>query len=782
MMTDDSAEFDEEQLRSFYPDRFVGARVLDEETHDYTLIDLDAVRSGVYCAARRKKPSAAATNTTQRTRPQRQDELPDGCDDEDAGGDGDQQNTGTEEAAMNTVGQLAAKKRKRLAAPPPGKRLQSAMRYSAKRSRARILKSLPVTQVEQPSIVTLTSREVAWSMTEVQMVEYISKRTPIVAACMATIKNHVLREGIRFTRDMDELIPSTEFQQYVAQRLVPFCYQCLDAILLLGLVPILYEREERSGQPWPYVPAIGTYVIKRHTVAGAVRLRFYWRNNSLQNAAWQRQVLRTRDQQGLEAWVARRQYEPRSPEQSDEAGGIYDPTVEIVHGFGYDMTADGLLGSKVATLLQMVDQRARHTFARATGEMNAANPPIFTEYNFAAEKQGSKPFQTGYYTSASVPLDMAGANGDHDIDGLASRTYTRDSAQREAYAGLLRTYEHDTGASAAATFGVQPEEYKSDLGGTALVQNAFTADGHPQPWQRQFHVSSSRQLRQGPTAHVSTDYVSVLQHLDDEVCAVFGVPRTYLLGTSIRAGTDLVASRLGEEITAYKKICGDILTHTYRMLFLNNDIRAWLTSEQRASRRSRNAPSSRAQSTAKAADGAGIDGIGPVTEEDLFVSEAIGAVQVSFPKNPVERIDELQTLYALGAISLTVFCTEIARRNNIDPGQLFMEQNGTAKVSDEMRQMGFAPYADNIRLQHAERMEKQRIDAAADLADKAAKAAAKAAAASAPPVVPKAATAPKAAATKKPVVGAGKTPTASAAKKPKTSADAGADDGSGESE
>lgn len=779
-MTDESVELDEEQLLSFYPDRFVGVRVLDEETHDYTLVDLDAVRSGVYCAARRKNPSVVASSV-QRRRAQRQEALPDGSDD-------DEQNIAAEDAAANSARKPATSKRKRsapAAAALPGTRLRSALRYSAKRSRARILKSMPVTQVEQPSVVTLTSREVAWSMTEVQMVEYISKRVPMVAACMATIKNHVLREGIRFTRDMDELIPSTEFQQYVAQRLVPFCYQCLDAILLLGLVPILYEREERSGQPWPYVPAIGTYVIKRHTVAGAVRLRFYWRNNSLQNAAWQRQVLRTRDQQGLEAWVARRQYEPRSPEQSDEAGGIYDPTVEIVHGFGYDMTADGLLGSKVATLLQMVDQRARHTFARATGEMNAANPPIFTEYNFAAEKQGSKPFQTGYYTSASVPLDMAGANGDHDIDGLASRTYTRDSAQREAYAGLLRTYEHDTGTSAAANFGVEPEEYKSDLGGTALVQNAFTADGHPQPWQRQFHVSSSRQLRQGPTAHVSTDYVSVLQHLDDEVCAVFGVPRTYLLGTSIRAGTDLVASRLGEEISAYKKICGDILTHIYQVLFLNDDIRTYLTSEQRASRRRRNAQprfsassartSSAGAKTATAdAPGAETDGIGPVTEEDLFVSEAIGSVQVSFPKNPVERIDELQQLYALGAISLTVFCTEIARRNNIEPGQLFMEQNSDAQVAPEMRQMAFAPYADYIRLKHAERMETQRIDAAADLADKAAKAAAKAAAASAPPTAPKAAAAPTAAAAKK--------PTAAATKKPKTSAGAGADGDKSESE
>lgn len=734
-MSSDEIDSDEEQLLPFYPDRFVGVRLLNAKTHDYTLVDLDAVRSGVYKAAATKRP--------------RQREVsPPGSDD-----DGDDDDKAVVPASRGDENR--GKRRRQMAV---GSRLRSAMRYSAKRSKARILKSPPVMQVEQPSVVTLTSREVAWSMTEVLMVEYVSKRVPIVAACISTIKDQVMREGIRFNRDTVELIPSTDFQQYVAQRLVPFCYQCLDAILLLGVVPILYEREERSGQPWPYVPAIGTYVIKRHTVAGAVRLRFYWRNNSLQNAAWQRQVLRTRDQQGLEAWVARRVYEPRTPEQSDESGGIYDPTVEIVHGFGYDMTADGLLGSKVASLLEIVDQRARHSFARATGEMNAANPPIFTEYNYAAEKQSSKNFQTGYYTSASVPLDMI---GDQDVDKLSSRTYTRDWSQMESYAGILRNHERETGVSAAATFGVEPEEYKSDLGGTALVQNAFSADGHPHPWQRQYHVSSSRLLRPGPTAHISTDYVSVLTHLDDEVCAVFGVPRTYLLGTSIRAGTDLVASRLGEEISAYKKICGDILTHIYNVLFLNDDIRTYLTSEQRARRRGNQQPRFSSPARApSAATAATADTVGPVTEEDLFVSEAIGSVQVSFPKNPVERIDELQQLYALGAISRTVFCTEIARRNNIEPGQIFVEQDGVdTDVALEMRQMAFAPYAEYIKLKHAERMETRRLDSAAELADKAHAAAAEAA------KITAAAKPPAAAASAKPAAPAAVSTTKQAVKK-----------------
>lgn len=728
--SDSELDSDEQQLMAFFPDRFVGLRVPSSRSTRHKLIDLDEMRSGLYHAAvkrRRRRLDREAT-----------------ADENDSDADVD------DKIKSPPKGAVADKVRTKRAAPG-GTRMRSAIRLSAKRSRARILKSPPVPPMDQSTASTLlTGREISWSMTEVLLTEYVSKRVPMVAACISTLRNQVMRQGIRFNRESLELIPSVDFQQYVQQRLVPFCYQCLDAILLLGVVPILYEREERTGQPWPYVPAIGSYVIKRHTVAGAVRLRFYWRNNDLQNASWQRQMLRVRNQHGVEAWVSRRTYEPRALESPEEAGGLYDPTVEIVHGFGYDPTSDGLLGSKVASLLQMVDERARHSHARATGEMNAANPPVFTEYNYAAEKQASKPFQTGYYTSASVPLELTGGGGgEQNVEQLAARTYSRDAAQMEAYAGLLRTHEQVTGGNAAEQFGVRPEEYKSDLGGTAVVQHAFTSDGRPQPWQRQFHVSSSRVLRAGPQSHVATDYVSILSHLDDEVCAVFGVPKTYLLGnTSVRAGTDLIASRLSDEVMTYKKICGDILTHIYNVLFLNDDIRTYLTSEQRRRRRQQQ------QQPTKSAAG---DGVAPVTEEDLFVSEAIGSVQVSFPKNPAERVDELRELYGLGAISRAMLCTEIARRNNIEPSELFLGDDSDAIDTDvqlEMRQMAFGPYADYIKLKHAERMQTRTLDAAAEHDDKAADAALDLVAANAAVAPPPAAGGKAAPTKKKPAVAA----------------------------
>lgn len=728
MSDDDASEIDSSLPDRLLAQRFEALRIYDPKLRAFTDIVLE---SGTHRAARGKRRSA----------PSRQSDGSEESDDDD-------------EDVDDKVTRRSSKAR-----ATEGRRRLGAARLSAKKRRARVLPSPVVQQLQQPTLAALTTREVAWSAVEVRMAEYVARRVPIVAACMATIKNQVMREGIRFTRDTTELIPSTEFQQYVRQRLIPFCYDCLDSIIVLGVVPILYERDSRSGQPWPYVPAIGSYVIKRHTVAGVVRLRFYWRNSTEHYSAWQRQAIRGRDRQGATRWVGRQEYEPgRTFDGADDNGGIYDPTVEIIHGFGYDLTGDGLLGSKVASLLHMIDRRSRLEFARTVGELNAANPAVFTEYNFAAEKHGSTAFAKGYYTSASVPLQMAGGAGDdgNDLEALAGRTYMRDAQQREALAGLLRTFEQETGQDAAEHFGVKHDEYRSDLGGTAVVQaGAVDRGGVPLPWQRQFHVSSSRVLKNGPTPHVSTDFVSVLTHMDNEVCEVFGVPLTYLQGTSIRAGTDLVSSRLSEEVLAYKRLCGDILTHVYNALFLDADIQTYLTSDERVARMRKS----------KAASANATPGTEPslstVTEQDLFVGKAIGSVQVSFPKNPVERIDELEKLYALGAISRTTLCTEIARRNGIEPNQLFLDEDAELpEVAGEMRQMAFPAYADYIRLKHNERLEQKRIDANAKLADKAHAATAELAdkaAAAAPTPAAKPASAPK------------PTPAKSSASKPKAS-------------
>lgn len=97
-----------------------------------------------------------------------------------------------------------------------------------------------------------------------------------------------------------------------------------------------------------------------------------------------------------------------------------------------------------------------------------------------ARSQGTG-YQSGYYTSASVPPQMAGGDGTHGTD-LAARTYARDAQQREALAGFLVTYEQETGQNAAGHLAAPNHEAGDQWryrGGDPAESGARTVDcGH----------------------------------------------------------------------------------------------------------------------------------------------------------------------------------------------------------------------------------------------------------------------------------------------------------------
>jgi hypothetical protein len=242
-----------------------------------------------------------------------------------------------------------------------------------------------------------------------------------------------------------------------------------------------------------------------------------------------------------------------------------------------------------------------------------------------------------------------------------------------------------SGRDASGEFGVPREQYSEDLGGTALVQpRAEAADGTQAQWANQYHVTQSRRLVSLPGAHTQTDHVALLDHLDDQICSVFGVPRTYVQGVALRAGTDLVTERLEHEVTALRRIMSDVLTRIYNELFLTEDAARLAQSIERRAQRIqaehglRRRLSSRA-GTADATASALVD------ERDLFVSEAIRRVRVTFSKPPARDMQELLTMYGLGAIDRRMLCGEFARRNGFDPSQMCSEDDKTGELSLEAR-------------------------------------------------------------------------------------------------
>ena len=490
--------------------------------------------------------------------------------------------------------------------------------------------------------------EIVWQRNQVRAIEHMSSVSPLVDACIKTLKNQVMSEGIKFMRGNVELVPSATFSEYIENKLKPFAYQCIETLLQIGVIPVVYELDRATGQVWPYVPKLGTYALYVQRIRGATKYRFFWTDENTFSEAWRRQQIETRD--GVRnPWTGQFGYL-----QSESAGGYEDPTVEILHNLGYDLSSNGSVTSKCSTALACVFERLQAIRRRATAESLLTSPTIATEYNHDAEARDAANFSTGYYvsaTSAPTSTDMSGDAA--SITSLRNRAFKRDSLQMQTFANALCAYEEETGRDAAAEFGIPADAFRADAGGTAVTQPGLTnADGQPAIWRNQYHFSSTRRPVELPRAQLSGDFLGYLDHLDHQICSIFGVPRTYLQGDAIKAGTDLVSERFAAEVKALRSTTGQVLTYIYNKLFFTEDADSLAQAVV-----SRGAADTSLPITAL------------LTEEDLYVSEAIRRVKVTFPEPAVEDPERLQQAYAFGAIDDKKFHAELLRRAGFDPEQ-----------------------------------------------------------------------------------------------------------------
>lgn len=543
----------------------------------------------------------------------------------------------------------------------------------------------------------LTTPEIPWNHYEVLMIERVYSRVPTIVACVGTIKGLVFGDGIKFVRDNVEMVPSQEFQRYTARYLMAFANCALDAYFMWGMIPFLYAIDPVTKHVYPYVPETGTFVIKKYTVRGKTMNRFYWTSAAAYSSAWRQQRVRTFEGDAL-VWKARQVDPAQQWTDGSAGGGILDDTVEIIFDIGHNLTSNGSLTSKMASLIDMAMSRMKAQRNRVIAESNLAQPTIFTEYNNAIEKQASQNFQRGFYTGAQGQVTAEG-------NDIADMIYERDAASREAFAGMLRQFEETPGYDASVQFGVRPDEYRNDvMGGTAVTQpNAKNAAGQPAIHANQYHLSAGRVLANGPNVSTSNDHIAFLQYLDDEACSVFGIPGTYLRGTSIRNAGELIMNRTSDEVTRLKRMLGEILTHIYRVMFLNKDVAEYMSSVYR---------SKRMQSLGyKNA----LKYITPLlTEDDLYETTALKSVEVQFAKKPSDSTEDLNQLWAMGAISDKTMCAELARRNNFDPLQLECNNDDIEAVPIRARRMLVPGFADYEKMVSAEKLQELTLSAQAE--------------------------------------------------------------------
>lgn len=634
-----AGDFDREILRVLYPSRFAWAKVQAETKQDSQCIPLGPIHrlgddeprdSGVVLAAAAEE-------------------------DED-------EDDGKDKATVDALKKLGKMETKSAREASSGARRQQ-LEQLIKRTRAKVLVTDEIAERDRAATtetrtgVLHQTSEVSWNKQQARAIEFLGNASPMVFACMKTLENQVMRDGIKFMRGNVELVPSAAFAEYTETRLKPFAYQCVEALLQIGVIPLVYELDPVTGWLCPYVPQLGTYVIYVQRVRGASRYRFFWTDENLYAEMWQRQQVRTRDSNGFQ-WVGRFACDAYNPVRNDAAGGIEDQTVEILHNMGYDLASDGTIKSRCAAALQCVIESMMAQKRRATAESLSSAPPIATEYDHEAERQDAANFTTGYFTSAlNAPIGSDPAGDAASSIELQNRTFKRDQLGMQGLANALRAYEETMGRDASSEFGIPSEYYRADIGGTAVSQPGLrNADGLPAQWRDQYHVSSARKLVALPQARMSADFLPYMDHLDDKICAIFGVPRTYILGLSVRAGTELVADRLSDEVAALRRAISEVLTRVYNAVFMAADASELINVVNRR------------VSTANL-ERLSVGPLSLITEADLYVSEAIRRVKLTFPERPAETIESLIAAYGFGAIDTEKFRSQLLRMHGLDPTQ-----------------------------------------------------------------------------------------------------------------
>jgi phage baseplate assembly protein gpV len=153
-------------------------------------------------------------------------------------------------------------------------------------------------------------------------------------------------------------------------------------------------------------------------------------------------------------------------------------------------------------------------------------------------------------------------------------------------------------------------------------------------------------------------------------------------------------------VRSLKNTISEVLTHVYNALFLGEDISQYMASEYRRRKLRLGAPRRDGERSSMPAP--------LLTEDDLYVVDAIKRVRVTFAKKASETPEELYQMFALGAIDQRVLCAELARRNNFDPSQLCQNEDGE-EIPLQMRRFLIPQFADAIKFEFEQKKHKDTL-------------------------------------------------------------------------
>jgi hypothetical protein len=412
----------------------------------------------------------------------------------------------------------------------------------------------------------------------------IHLKNPWASRCRRTIMDAILSQGeIQVYRGTERLTPAQTFRRMLDNEWVQFVRDAMDEIWTRGLVPVTIKLSDNTGEPYPVVVR-GPHVI---TTEYDMKL----------------------DRQ------AYRFYRTVSKKTNAPIPAKLDRKVFILNGFGSDPGETGEINSLVSTIVRdAVFTQAMDSFAMLA-ESISCDPSLYVE-------------------SEKIPMDPESASeayyGDKD----------RINARQEDRIQMNKT-DIDIVIAQRQEFN---QVWKRMFGDKTVspIERMMRNEKKPE-----IPLTVGKKLVHQVMPKSRNDLINMHGALQELICGVYGVPRTIIsdAGKSAYSGVKTNVDTFNQTILSWKKTLSRLMTDVYNRIYLENDVRYFLSQMDEEKREQ-------------------------LTVPDVVKMKGDSEVILTFPIVPYETQGDLITKFLLDIIDWNTFYEFSRRLSGLPVGEV----------------------------------------------------------------------------------------------------------------
>ncbi len=237
--------------------------------------------------------------------------------------------------------------------------------------------------------------------------------------------------------------------------------------------------------------------------------------------------------------------------------GYIDPSVRILHGFGYDPTETGELQSPIASLFEWSERTRKSARVCASAQEIRALPVVFTErpdqFSMRTAQQQETTMMSGMERAVEIGRErLYFDNAETEEVARQDREYARSLRERREWVNQLRRSQ------------TQQRQRMSTLNESAELDETLVPVILP---LLSGHKIATRQL-----PPFNPDYLELNEEWKKQACIALGVPFTMIQEpTRVRSGIQDHTETFKRSTERLRLILSDLATQFYNQVYLDED-------------------------------------------------------------------------------------------------------------------------------------------------------------------------------------------------------------------